>query len=194
MRFALPSRSLYRRPCMASECGPNRRYVILTSPVYTLAYASTSVHQPASIGRPHNWWLYRHRARHLVAKRRCSLSVPVPRQRQRLGRVRPHRCQLQRVRDAHQVAGRDRLVLVDEVQRRLVEVRLGRRHAPLLTHHSLYTKIRIWRGKQIIYFFFTGRRIVYLHGFQKKVQKIPARELALARKRAIAFRAREEQG
>jgi phage-related protein len=46
---------------------------------------------------------------------------------------------------------------------------------------------------RIIYFFFTGRRIVYLHGFQKKVQKIPARELAQARKRAIAFRAREEQ-
>ncbi len=44
---------------------------------------------------------------------------------------------------------------------------------------------------RIIYFFFTGRRIVSLHGFQKKTQKTPAREVATARKRAIAFQARE---
>ena len=33
------------------------------------------------------------------------------------------------------------------------------------------------------YFFFTDRRIVFLHGFQKKTQKVPARELAVARTR-----------
>jgi len=45
---------------------------------------------------------------------------------------------------------------------------------------------------RIIYFFFTGRRIVFLHGFQKKTQKTPANELAMARKRYAAFKAREE--
>ena len=36
---------------------------------------------------------------------------------------------------------------------------------------------------RLLYFFFTGRRIVFLHGFQKKSQKTPRREIetALAR-------------
>jgi phage-related protein len=46
---------------------------------------------------------------------------------------------------------------------------------------------------RIIYFFFTGRRIVFLHGFQKKTQKTPARELTMAQRRMFAFRAREER-
>lgn len=46
---------------------------------------------------------------------------------------------------------------------------------------------------RIIYFFFTGRRIVFLHGFQKKTRKTPARELEMARKRYAAFKAREGQ-
>src|SRR5436305_752857 len=46
---------------------------------------------------------------------------------------------------------------------------------------------------RILYFFFTGRRIVFVHGFQKKTQKTPAHELAMARKRAVAFRAREQE-
>jgi len=46
---------------------------------------------------------------------------------------------------------------------------------------------------RVIYFFFTGRRIVFLHGFQKKTRKTPAQELTMARKRAVAFRVREER-
>ncbi len=40
---------------------------------------------------------------------------------------------------------------------------------------------------RIIYFFFTGRRIVLLHGFQKKTQRTPPRELDIARRRHRAF-------
>lgn len=40
---------------------------------------------------------------------------------------------------------------------------------------------------RIIYFFFTGRRIVFLHGFQKKSQKTPRRELETAKLRHQAF-------
>jgi len=35
----------------------------------------------------------------------------------------------------------------------------------------------------VIYCFFTGRRIILLHGFQKKTQKTPERELETARRR-----------
>ena len=47
---------------------------------------------------------------------------------------------------------------------------------------------------RIVYFFFTGRRIVFVHGFQKKTQKTPGRELELARKRYAVFLAREKGG
>lgn len=36
---------------------------------------------------------------------------------------------------------------------------------------------------RVLYCFASGRRIVFLHGFQKKTQKLPARELAIARQR-----------
>ena len=44
---------------------------------------------------------------------------------------------------------------------------------------------------RIIYFFFTGRRIVLLHGFQKKGQNLPPRDLAMARSRFERFIQRE---
>jgi len=40
---------------------------------------------------------------------------------------------------------------------------------------------------RVIYIFFTGRRIVLLHGFQKKTQKTPVREIETARRRYDAF-------
>lgn len=46
---------------------------------------------------------------------------------------------------------------------------------------------------RIIYFFFTGRRIVLLHGFQKKSQKTPRKELDLAKRRYGDFVVREER-
>ena len=44
---------------------------------------------------------------------------------------------------------------------------------------------------RILYFFFTGRRIVLLHGFIKKTRKLPRQELELARSRLERFRERE---
>ncbi len=47
---------------------------------------------------------------------------------------------------------------------------------------------------RIIYFFFTGRRIIFVHGFQKKTQKTPSRELERARRRHHAFLIEQGKG
>lgn len=44
---------------------------------------------------------------------------------------------------------------------------------------------------RVLYVFFTGRRIVLLHAFQKKQQKLPRQELATALARYHRFLARE---
>lgn len=44
---------------------------------------------------------------------------------------------------------------------------------------------------RLLYFFFVGRRIVFLHGFQKKTQKTPHREIETALKRMHIFIDRE---
>ncbi len=46
---------------------------------------------------------------------------------------------------------------------------------------------------RIIYFSFIGRRIVFLHGFQKKSQKTPRKELELAKRRYGDFLEREKR-
>jgi phage-related protein len=46
---------------------------------------------------------------------------------------------------------------------------------------------------RVVYVFHTGRRIVFLHGFQKKSQKTPARVLETARQRYQDFLRREQQ-
>lgn len=40
---------------------------------------------------------------------------------------------------------------------------------------------------RLLYFFFSGRRIVFLHGFQKKTQKTPRREIEIALQRMDNF-------
>jgi phage-related protein len=40
---------------------------------------------------------------------------------------------------------------------------------------------------RILYFFFSGRRIVLLHGFQKKTEKTPQRETEIAKRRMNDF-------
>lgn len=47
---------------------------------------------------------------------------------------------------------------------------------------------------RLLYFFFTGRRIVFVHGFQKKTQKTPGSEIEIAKKRMKIFISREEGG
>ncbi len=44
---------------------------------------------------------------------------------------------------------------------------------------------------RLLYFFFTSRRIVFVHGFQKKTQKTPRSEIELAEKRMVHFIERE---
>ena len=47
---------------------------------------------------------------------------------------------------------------------------------------------------RVIYFFFTGRRIIFLHGFAKKSQKTPNQELETARRRYADFLKRQSGG
>lgn len=44
---------------------------------------------------------------------------------------------------------------------------------------------------RLLYFFFTGRRIVFLHGFHKKTQKTPRSEIEIAKRRLDQFLSRE---
>ncbi len=46
---------------------------------------------------------------------------------------------------------------------------------------------------RLIYFFFSGQHIVSLHGFQKKTQKTPRREIEIASKRLDNFMKRKEE-
>lgn len=45
---------------------------------------------------------------------------------------------------------------------------------------------------RIFYFAYTGRRFILLHGFQKKTQKTPKKEIELAEKRRKEFLAQEK--
>jgi phage-related protein len=45
---------------------------------------------------------------------------------------------------------------------------------------------------RVLYIFYTGQRIVLLHGFQKKTSKIPSKEIDIALKRMQRFIEREE--
>jgi phage-related protein len=47
---------------------------------------------------------------------------------------------------------------------------------------------------RVLYFFFTGRQIVLLHGFQKKTEKTPRGETTLAQKRLESYIARAKGG
>lgn len=44
---------------------------------------------------------------------------------------------------------------------------------------------------RVMYFFFTGRQIVLLHGFQKRTQKTPRSEINIAQQRMADFIGRQ---
>ncbi len=79
---------------------------------------------------------------------------------------------------------------LDQLQDRNVMAR-----PPLVKH----IEGKIWELREesqtniyrVLYFFFTGRRIILLHGFQKKSRQTPSREIALAVKRMNRFIERE---
>jgi len=49
------------------------------------------------------------------------------------------------------------------------------------------------KGYRIIYFAYVGQRFITLHGFLKKTQKTPRRELEIAEGRMADFLMREER-
>ena len=76
-----------------------------------------------------------------------------------------------------------------------LRIRNVRARKPLVDH----IEGKIWELREesrtniyrILYFMFTGRRIVLLHGFQKKTQKTPPREIEIAQERLDRFARRE---
>ncbi len=76
-----------------------------------------------------------------------------------------------------------------------VRVRNVMAREPLVRH----IEGKIWEIREesrtniyrILYFFFSGKRIVLLHGFMKKTQKLPGKELDIAMKRLVRFLERE---
>lgn len=46
---------------------------------------------------------------------------------------------------------------------------------------------------RVFYFAYTGRRFILLHGFQKKTQKTPKKEIELAERRRKEFLAQEQE-
>jgi phage-related protein len=80
---------------------------------------------------------------------------------------------------------------LDQLRKRNVQARF-----PLVRHLEEH----LWELREesrantyrVIYCFFTGRRIILLHGFQKKTQKTPERELATARRRYEDWLLRQE--
>lgn len=68
-----------------------------------------------------------------------------------------------------------------------LRVRNVRAREPLVKHFEgkLWELRRSSQGNiyRLLYFFFSGRTIVFVHGFQKKSQKTPRQEIELAQKR-----------
>ncbi|MGH2390950.1 MAG: type II toxin-antitoxin system RelE/ParE family toxin [Chloroflexota bacterium] len=79
---------------------------------------------------------------------------------------------------------------IEQLRRRNVKAR-----EPLVRH----LEGKLWEVREesrteiyrLLYFFFTGQRIVFLHGFQKKSRRTPQREIATALGRMEHFLARQ---
>lgn len=72
-----------------------------------------------------------------------------------------------------------------------LRVRNVRAQEPLVRH----LEGKLWELREesstniyrLLYFFFSGRRIVFVHGFQKKTQKTPRHEIEIALNRIDCF-------
>ena len=72
-----------------------------------------------------------------------------------------------------------------------LRVRNVRAQEPLVRH----LEGKLWELREesstniyrLLYFFFSGRRIVFVHGFQKKTQKTPRHEIEIALQRLDSF-------
>lgn len=69
---------------------------------------------------------------------------------------------------------------------------------PLVRHleDKIWELREVSRGNayRVLYFFFSGRRIVLLHGFQKRTPRTPRHEMEIALKRMKSLLQREERG
>jgi len=63
-------------------------------------------------------------------------------------------------------------------------------HARPLTGHRKLWELRVGPNR-LLYFAFTDRRFVILHGFRKRSQKTPSREIETAERRMIELLERE---
>jgi phage-related protein len=58
--------------------------------------------------------------------------------------------------------------------------------------YEIRIRVRVDRNNfRVIYFVYTDRRFIMLHGFQKKTQKTPRKELEIAHKYMEDFLARD---
>jgi phage-related protein len=72
-----------------------------------------------------------------------------------------------------------------------------RAHEPLVRH----LEGKLWELREesntniyrLLYFFFSGRKVVILHGFQKKEQKTPRREIEIAMRHLSSFVTQQER-
>ena len=74
-------------------------------------------------------------------------------------------------------------------------ISVGMPHLRSIADSKLY-EIRVRQNKNIYRIFefaYTGKRFMLLHGFQKKTQKTPKKELEIAESRMKAFLEREKQ-
>lgn len=74
-------------------------------------------------------------------------------------------------------------------------ISVGMPYVRPIVNTKLY-EIRVEQDKniyRILYFAYTGRRFILLHGFPKKTQKTPKQEIELAEKRRKEFLASDEQ-
>ena len=103
--------------------------------------------------------------------------------------------------DSGRIPVREFLESLDETTRLQLAVSIGRlRRENISAQEPLVKKIegRMWELRResntnayrILYFFFTGRKIVLLHGFQKKTQKTPRTEIETANRRLAQYVAR----
>jgi len=79
------------------------------------------------------------------------------------------------IEQLRQLNVRAREPLVKQIEGKLWELRRG-------SDGNIY---------RLFYFFFTGRKIVFLHGFQKKQQKTPKKEIEIAKQRMADYTRRK---
>ncbi|MBI3361425.1 MAG: type II toxin-antitoxin system RelE/ParE family toxin [Chloroflexi bacterium] len=75
-------------------------------------------------------------------------------------------------------------------------LKLGKPYVKALIGHRKLWELRVKRPSgaiRLFYFAHTGKRFVILHGFRKKSQKTPKRELRIAEQRMMEMMVRKEE-